>query len=233
MVATARGVRAALRRRHLSLCVYSRGTDHGTDSGWTLLVRFHTRRVTSVLIAPHVLEMGRGPRGSARGRRSHADGPVIGWGSSGDLWPPASVDGTDGTASAIAAGADFTSPHSCAIQAETGNVVCWGGNEYGQASPAASVNGTAGTASAIAAGEEHTLAIQAPEPTAGCFPPSLCSRWHCCGSGVPEATALPLHGRRKRHSAECRSTPCQYSCVRCNPGRARQRLPSLRLGSRS
>jgi alpha-tubulin suppressor-like RCC1 family protein len=37
------------------------------------------------------------------------------------------VDGTAGTASAIAAGLY----HSCAIQAGTGAVVCWGLNSYG------------------------------------------------------------------------------------------------------
>jgi hypothetical protein len=69
------------------------------------------------------------------------------------------VDGTSGTASAIAAGA----LHSCAIQAGTGAVICWGANGSGQATPPASVNGTAGTASAIAAGRVHTLAIGVPE----------------------------------------------------------------------
>jgi hypothetical protein len=83
---------------------------------------------------------------------------VIGWGldNYGQALPPASVDGTSGTASAIAAG--FR--HSCAIQAGTGNVVCWGDNDYNQASPPASVDGTSGTASAIAAGGRHNLAIQ-------------------------------------------------------------------------
>src|SRR5262249_56564345 len=52
------------------------------------------------------------------------------------------------TAAAIAAGYE----HSCAIQAGTGAVVCWGNNDFGQATPPSSVDGTAGTASAIAAG---------------------------------------------------------------------------------
>jgi len=71
------------------------------------------------------------------------------------------VDGTAGTASTIAAGQQ----HSCAIQAESGAVVCWGWNDYGQATPPPSVDGTAGTATAIAAGRYHTLAIAAPEPS--------------------------------------------------------------------
>ena len=78
---------------------------------------------------------------------SYADGPVIGWGDNGHAWPPASVDGTDGTASAISA----SMHHSCAIQAETGNVVCWGYDRYGKASPPPSVDGAEGTASAISA----------------------------------------------------------------------------------
>ncbi len=60
---------------------------------------------------------------------SHADGPVIAWGSNGSLWPPTSVDGTDGTAMDIATG----NAHSCAIQAETWSVVCWGADYLGRA----------------------------------------------------------------------------------------------------
>jgi len=78
----------------------------------------------------------------------------------GQATPPPSLDGTHGTASAIAVGGG----HSCAIQASTGAVVCWGGNFYGEATPPPSVDGTAGTASAIAAGWYHTLAIAAPLP---------------------------------------------------------------------
>jgi hypothetical protein len=65
------------------------------------------------------------------------------------------VDGTSGTASAIAGGWR----HSCAIQGGTGNVVCWGRDHQGQATPPDSVNGVAGTATDIAAGEFTTLAI--------------------------------------------------------------------------
>ncbi len=42
------------------------------------------------------------------------------------------MNGTYGTATAIAAGGLY---HSCAIQAGTGNVVCWGDNSYGEATP--------------------------------------------------------------------------------------------------
>jgi hypothetical protein len=68
------------------------------------------------------------------------------------------VDGTSGTATAIAAGYY----HSCAIQAGSDAVVCWGSNFSGQATPPPSVDGTAGTASAISAGTYHTLAIAVP-----------------------------------------------------------------------
>jgi hypothetical protein len=66
------------------------------------------------------------------------------------------VDGTSGTASAIAAGAF----HTCAIQAGSDAVVCWGENFFGQATPPAEVDGTTGTASAIAAGAFHSLALR-------------------------------------------------------------------------
>jgi hypothetical protein len=66
------------------------------------------------------------------------------------------VDGTTGTASAIAAGSN----RSCAIQAGTGVVVCWGDNGYGEATPPPSVDGTAGTASAITVDNTHSCAIQ-------------------------------------------------------------------------
>ena len=75
---------------------------------------------------------------------------------------PRSVDGTEGTASAITAGRN----HSCAIQAGTGAVVCWGANGDGQATPPPSVDGTEGTASAIATGIYHNLAIAEAVPVA-------------------------------------------------------------------
>jgi hypothetical protein len=62
-------------------------------------------------------------------------------------------------ASAIAAASA-----SCAIQARTGAVVCWGLNDDGQASPPPSDDGTTRTASAIAAGANFTLAISVPDP---------------------------------------------------------------------
>jgi hypothetical protein len=98
---------------------------------------------------------------------SHASGPVIGWSTFGSgLDPvPASVNGTSGIASAIAAG----DSHRCAIQDGTGNVVCWGEDAYGQATAPASVNGTSGTASAIAAGDFYNCAIQAGTGNAVCW----------------------------------------------------------------
>jgi hypothetical protein len=71
--------------------------------------------------------------------------------------PPPAVDGTKRTASAIAAGLF----HSCAVQAGTGEVVCWGSNGDGQATPPPAVDGTTGTASTVAAGTRHNLAIRA------------------------------------------------------------------------
>ena len=72
----------------------------------------------------------------------------------------------------------------CAIQAGTGQVVCWGSNYHGQASPPAAVDGSEGRAAAIAAGYFHTLAIAAPEPAADLLGPA------CIG-------ALALAARRR------------------------------------
>src|SRR5262245_46006 len=107
-------------------------------------------------------------------------GAVVCWGDDyyGQATPPPSVDGTAGTASAIAAGggefclfscADIG--HSCAIQAGTGAVVCWGVFSA-QEPPPPSVNGTAGTASAIAAGLLDSCAIQAGTGAVVCWGPS-------------------------------------------------------------
>src|SRR2546427_336290 len=55
---------------------------------------------------------------------------------------------------------------SCAIQAGSGAVICWGNNSYGQSSPPPSVDGSAGTATAAAAGGRHTLALPEPDTIA-------------------------------------------------------------------
>jgi hypothetical protein len=109
-----------------------------------------------------------------------SSGPVVGWGSNyylskdylGQATPPDAVNGVSGTATAIAAGM----MHSCAIQAGTGNVVCWGSNYdhfffnyYGQATPPDAVNGVSGTATAIAAGRVHSCAIQAGTGNVVCW----------------------------------------------------------------
>jgi hypothetical protein len=75
------------------------------------------------------------------------------------------VDGTAGTAKAIAAG--FS--HSCAIQAGTDAVVCWGADSWDQATPPPSVDGTAGTAAAIATGGSHSCALQAGTGVVVCW----------------------------------------------------------------
>jgi Regulator of chromosome condensation (RCC1) repeat/PEP-CTERM motif len=102
-----------------------------------------------------------------------------GWdtGPFGSQTPPDSVNGSSGTASAIASGGPvgtymtgtIGSEHSCAIQAESGAVVCWGLNEDGEAIPPPSVNGTAGTATAISAGSGHSCAIQAGSGAVVCW----------------------------------------------------------------
>jgi hypothetical protein len=51
-------------------------------------------------------------------------------------------------------------PTNCAIQAGTGNVVCWGDDRYGQKTPPNAVNGVSGIATDIAAGQYHSCAIQ-------------------------------------------------------------------------
>jgi hypothetical protein len=107
------------------------------------------------------MEYGRAGRGalaalslavglSLSGIPASASGPVVGWGAG----PPPSVNGTAGTASAIAA-----SFFTCAIQAGSGAVVCWYPGTSPQ--PPDAVNGTAGTATAVTAGLQHACAIQA------------------------------------------------------------------------
>jgi hypothetical protein len=87
------------------------------------------------------------------GDASAVIGAGVGWGS--QPTPPDSVNGVSGTATAVAVGHEF----SCAIQAGTGNVVCWGNDDWGQATPPDSVNGVSGTATSIAAGSNHSSAI--------------------------------------------------------------------------
>jgi hypothetical protein len=97
-------------------------------------------------------------------------GAVVCWGdnSYGQASPPASVNGISGTASAIAAGgtAGFLGAyaHSCAIQAGTGAVVCWGNDGFGQSTPPSTLDGVNGRATAIAAGGSHSLAIVSLDP---------------------------------------------------------------------
>jgi Regulator of chromosome condensation (RCC1) repeat/PEP-CTERM motif len=84
-----------------------------------------------------------------------AAGPVIGWGAGAPTF----------TASAVAAG----DRHSCAIQAGSGAVACWGTDYYGETNPPPSVDGTTGTATAIAAGVDHSCAIQAGSGKVVCW----------------------------------------------------------------
>src|SRR5262245_46683851 len=105
-------------------------------------------------------------------------GAVVCWGNNdfGQATPPSSVDGTAGTASAIAAGGAVgwvfgcvPMGLSCAIQAGSGAVVCWGAEVSGETTPPPSVDGTAGTASAIAAGGYLSCAIQAGTGAVVCW----------------------------------------------------------------
>jgi hypothetical protein len=79
--------------------------------------------------------------------------------------PPEAVNGVSGTATEIATGWN----HSCAIQAGTGNVICWGDDNLHQATPPDTVNGISGTASAIAAGSYNSCAIQASTGNVVCW----------------------------------------------------------------
>jgi hypothetical protein len=77
-------------------------------------------------------------------------------------------------ASAIAVGEQ----HSCAIEAGSHAVICWGDNSGGQATPPPSLDGTEGTASAIAAGSGYSCAIQSGTGGVVCWaswtpPPSV------------------------------------------------------------
>ena len=94
---------------------------------------------------------------TAQSRRARATSSAGAGTTYGQATPPDSVNGLSGTATDITAGAY----HSCAIQAGTGNAVCWGDDSIGQATPPDSVNGVSGTATDIAAGHFHSCAIQA------------------------------------------------------------------------
>jgi hypothetical protein len=78
---------------------------------------------------------------------------------------PSEVNGVGGTATAIDSGGNF----SCAIQAGTGKVVCWGLNHNGQATPPEAVNGVSGTATHIATGGYVSCAIQAGTGNVVCW----------------------------------------------------------------
>jgi len=103
-------------------------------------------------------------------------GNVVCWGSnhtydngtfpdSGQATPPDAVNGVSGTATDIAAGGR----HSCAIQASTGKVVCWGWDSSGQATPPDPVNGVLGGATDITARSQHSCAIQASTGNVVCW----------------------------------------------------------------
>ena len=95
-----------------------------------------------------------------------APGPVVGWGDRNPvMFPPDSVNGVHGTARAISAGIS----HVCAIQDESGAVVCWGSNFSGESTPPAEVNGASGAASAITVGGEFSCAIQKDSGVVFCW----------------------------------------------------------------
>ena len=137
------------------------------------------------------------------------------WGSNGNgqTTVPPSVNGTTGTATALSLGYG----HSCAVQAETARVVCWGLNDppygHGEATPPPEVDGTDGTASALSAGAYHSCAIQAETGRVFCWgydlagqatpPPSVdgtdgtataigVGSYHTLAVVTPEADSLPL-----------------------------------------
>jgi len=98
-----------------------------------------------------------------------ADAPVIGWGAndSGQTDISPWVDGSpSGHATSLA-----LNDYSCAIQSETGAVVCWGGtNDTGEEPPVPpSVNGAEGTAIAVVTGADHACAIQSGTGAVVCW----------------------------------------------------------------
>jgi hypothetical protein len=127
-------------------------------------------------------------------------GDVICWGEifDGQATPPDAVNGVSGTATDIAASGFYGCEpgqngtrecsgghHSCAIQAGTGNVVCWGDDSYGQATPPDSVNGISGTATAIAADGDHSCAIQAGTDDVVCWGWDYGARGDYYGQATP------------------------------------------------
>jgi hypothetical protein len=103
-------------------------------------------------------------------------GAVICWGddTAGQATPPPSVNGITGTASAIGVGSypsvsGTLVGNTCAIQAGSGAVVCWGYQDFAQETPPPSVDGTSGTASAIAISGLHACAIQAGSGAVVCW----------------------------------------------------------------
>ena len=124
-----------------------------------------------------------------------ATGAVVCWHWGDDFrgraTPPPSVNGTAGTAVAVAVG----NAHSCAIQAGTGAVICWGSDVFGQATPPPSVNGTAGSATAIAAGYDSTCAVQADTGAVVCWGANE------SGQAAPPASVNGIAGRASAISA--------------------------------
>jgi mannose/fructose/N-acetylgalactosamine-specific phosphotransferase system component IIC len=116
----------------------------------------------------------------------------------GKATPPDAVNGVSGTATAIAAG-DY---HSCAIQAGTGNVVCWGYDGVGRATPPDAVNGVWGTATDIAAGSQHSCAIQAGTGNV------ICWGWDDYGQATPRDAVNGVSGTATHIAAGYR-----YSCA--------------------
>jgi hypothetical protein len=106
------------------------------------------------------------------------------------------VNGTAGTASGIAAG----SSHACAIQRETGAVVCWGANSFGQATPPPEVNGTGrDRRSRSAASANFNCAVQAGTQTVYCWGRPRSARAALCRPS--RATAVRSTARKARHAA--------------------------------
>jgi hypothetical protein len=85
---------------------------------------------------------------------------------------------------------------SCAIQANTGIVVCWGNDPLRQLTPPDAVNGVSGTAVAISSGGDHNLAIALPEAGVST----------ALGSGI--VMLAILNRRRRSVAAHAGETAC-------------------------